>query len=122
MFSSTVSVRKNTIRRKIRGVKAASDDATDRAAKTILREAQSRARIGKKRAIVDGLTIVEMTKGDSDRTVAVGVWGVKEASFIENGTAHNRAWPYLRPAANVGRRELKREAEQAINRECASET
>jgi len=115
----TSEVRFNHIKRKLRGVKAASDVATDRATSVILAEAQRRAPRGKTLRIADGLTSKVLDAGDEEhgKTVAVGVWDVKEARFQETGTVKMHAHPYLRPASLLGRRTLKREAEDLIKRE-----
>lgn len=118
MITATAVIRYNHVKRKVRGVKSATDGATDRTSNAILAEAQRRAPVGKTRAIVSGLRVRVLEVGDEGKgkTVGVGVWGVKEASFQENGTVHNPAHPYLRPAAMVGRRVMKAEAEAAVRR------
>lgn len=116
-LSASVTVRKNHVARRIRGVKAGTDLATDLAAAIILAEAQRLAPVGVTKRIRDGLRTRVLVAADTVRTVAVGVWGVKEAGFNERGTVKMHARPYLRPGALLGRRTLKAEAEAKIKAE-----
>lgn len=117
-LSATGIVRKNHTARRIRGVKAGTDAAIDLAAGVILEEAKRRTRVGVTKAILNGLRIRVLIAGEGQpRTVAVGVWGVREAGFNERGTVNMHAQPYLRPGALIGRRRLKEEAEAKVRRE-----
>jgi hypothetical protein len=119
---TTVSakIRYNSARRRIRGVKSKTDEATMLAANVILEEALRRVRVGKTKALRDGLAIrVISAEGDKLR-VAIGVWGVREALFIEAGTRRQKARPYLRPGATLGRKTLKAAAEAGVRSEAST--
>ena len=110
MFSASLSVKFNHIETKIRRVAEAAGLARDRGAKASLDEMKRRAPVGKTKAILDGLQLRQLAGGK----VAAGVWGVREASFQENGTSKMHAHPFMHPAATVGGEALKHEAESLI--------
>jgi HK97 gp10 family phage protein len=115
MLTGSVSVRSNKVAAKIRGVKAATASATWSAAKVILDEARRRVRVGKTHEVLDSLQIVGK---EGDETLSVGSVGAHGgrpvARFLETGTVKMHAKPFLRPAAALGRKTLKAEAEARI--------
>ena len=117
LITASITVKSNHTRRKIGRVKAAGDEAVDLASNAILQEALRLVRVGATHKIRDGLRIRTLAEG----TKAVGVWGVKEAGFVERGTVKMHAAPYLRPGSTIGRRVLKEAAEAKV-REAAEET
>lgn len=122
-LTATVIVRANVIAKKIRGVKAASAAAAWAAAQVGLAEARRRAPIGKTHEVLDSLAIVG-TEGDA--TVQFGSVGGGDAKgrpvarFLDSGTAHSHAHPFIRPAAALARKSLKEEAEARINAETSA--
>lgn len=120
-LTGSVTVRSNKIGGKLRSVKAAGAAATWSAAQVILAEARRRVRVGKTHEVLDSLQIVGK---EGDLTVSVGSVGAHGgrpvARFLDSGTAHSHARPFLRPAAALGRKTLKAEAEARIR--AAAET
>lgn len=120
--SASVSVRKNSISRTVRGVKSAVDTATWRTARMMLEEMRARVRHGASRRS-DGVSLDESLQvlgSEGDATIQVGSVGAHGgrpvARYIEMGTHHNRAYPFARPAAARGRKMLKQEAEADVKR------
>lgn len=114
MFTATTTVKRNRVAAKIRRVKALSDISIDRACEAILAEALRRVKVGATGALRDGLRIRNISDDERVHRKAVGVWGVREAGFVENGTVRQHAQPYLRPSANLARRMLRTDYQAAI--------
>jgi hypothetical protein len=126
----TLTVKKNHISSRIRGVKSASDGATLRTAKTILAGALRRVRVyrGPHRdwgeSVKDSLAIRQRPGASQENgiTLQVGSFGSHKgkpvAVWLETGTAHAHAFPYLHPAATEGRKQLKTEQQAAVKAEC----
>jgi hypothetical protein len=105
---------------KIRGVKAAAATSAWMAAHAVLAEAQRRVRRGK---TGETLASLEVVGQEGDATLKIGSSGSHGGRpiprFLETGTAHNHAFPFLRPAAALGRKALKQETEARIRAEAA---
>ena len=115
MLSASIKVTTNHVHAKIRMVKAATAAATWRGAQAVLGEARRRVRVGETHEVLDSLQIIG---AEGDERLKVGSpsshGGRPVARFLEDGTAHSHARPFLRPSAAVGRKVLKQDAEALI--------
>lgn len=95
-------------------IKKAVGSAKRATGEAVLAEARRRVRIGKTRQVHDSLELTEGAGGTLKVGSAGSHGGRPIALFLEVGTSHTHAQPFLRPAAEVGRAILKAEATSKI--------